>query len=207
MFIDIDQSLERDEWLKLRVGKVTSSGVGKIMANAGKAFGPPAKEYAVKIALEQLTGKGVGDNYTNAHMVRGTEQEPIAKALYEELTFSEVKNGGFFDNGQTGDSPDGLSYSDGVIEIKSVIGHVQFATIKRGKYDPSYKWQLVFHLRETGRDWVDYVSYSSDFPEGNRLYVYRCDRDEFKEEFKMVDERLEEFFILVEDSKKTILGG
>ena len=204
MFLDIQQNT--DEWLQLRVGKVTSSGVGKIMANFGKAFGPPAKEYAVKIALEQLTGNAVGYNYTNAHMDRGHEQEPIARALYEDMYFCEVSNGGFFDNILTGDSPDGLLYDDGVIEIKSVIGHVQFSTIKRGSFDPKYKWQLVFHLRETGRDYVDYVSYSSDFPEGNRLYVYRCDRDSFKEEFKMVDERLEQFYKLVDDSKNLILG-
>lgn len=204
MWIDIDQNSE--EWLQLRVGKVTSSGVGKIMANYGKAFGQPAKEYAVKIALEQLTGKAVGVNYTNAHMERGHEQEPIARALYEERNFCEVSNGGFYDNTITGDSPDGLVYDDGVIEIKSVIGHVQFSTIKRGKYDPKYKWQLVFHLRETGRDWVDYVSYSSDFPEGNRLYEYRADRDEFKEEFKMVNDRLIQFFELVDENKRLIEG-
>lgn len=204
MWVDIEQNT--DEWLQMRVGKVTSSGVGKIMANYGKAFGPPAKEYAVKIALEQLTGKAVGQHYTNAHMERGHEQEPIARALYEERYFCEVNNGGFFDNQITGDSPDGLVYEDGVLEIKSVIGHVQFATIKRGSFDPKYKWQLVFHLRETGRDWVDYASYSSDFPDGDRLYVHRSTRDDFKEEFEMVNNRLIEFYKLVEENKKIIRG-
>lgn len=205
MFLDIQQNTE--EWLQMRVGKVTSSGVGKIMANYGKAFGPPAKEYAVKIALEQLTGEAVGVHYTNAHMDRGHQEEPIARATYEDRYFCEVSNGGFFDNGLTGDSPDGLIYDDGVLEIKSVIGHVQFSTIKRGGFDPKYKWQLVFHLRETGREWVDYASYSSDFPEGDRLYVHRCVVSDFKEEFKMVDDRLEEFFALVDTSKKMIIEG
>ena len=206
MFIDINQATETDEWLALRVGKVTSSGLSKVMANFGKAFGPPAKEYAAKVALEQITGKSNGDHFMSAHMERGHIEEPIARALYEEKYFCEVSNGGFFDNGKTGDSPDGLLYKDGVLEIKSVIGHVQLSTIKRGGFDPKYKWQLVFHLRETGRDWVDYVSFSSDFPEGDRLYDFRVDRDFFKEEFKMVDERLEEFFLLVEANKKVILG-
>ena len=77
MFLDIQQNTE--EWLQLRVGKVTSSGIGKIMANYGKAFGPPAKEYAVKIALEQLTDDAVGYHYTSAHMERGHEQEPTGE--------------------------------------------------------------------------------------------------------------------------------
>lgn len=204
IFHDVEQN--SDEWLQLRVGKVTSSGLSKVMAKFGKAFGDPAKQYATKIALEQLTGRQVGENYTNAHMDRGHEQEPICRALYEAREFCTVSNGGFFDNELTGDSPDGLIDDDGVLEIKCVVGHVQFDTIKRGKFDPKYKWQLVFHLRETGRDWVDYVSYSSDFPHGNRLYEFRVDRDYFKEEFKMVDERLGQFFELVDNCKQLIRG-
>ena len=205
MFLDIEQNT--DEWLGLRLGKVTGSGLSKIMANYGKAFGEPAKNYASEIALEQVTGKSQGVHYTNAHMDRGHEQEPIARAMYEEKYFCEVSNGGFFDNGKTGCSPDGLIYLDGVIEIKCVIGSVQFKTIKRNKFDPTYKWQLVFELKETGRDWVDYVSYSSDFPEGNRLFEYRADKDDFKEEFQMVDERLDMFFKLVDENKKIIQGN
>jgi hypothetical protein len=205
VFHDIQQNT--DEWLSLRLGKVTGSGLSKIMANYGKAFGEPAKEYAIEIALEQITGRPQGVIYTNAHMERGHEQEPIARAMYEDMHFCDVSNGGFFDNGNTGCSPDGLVYDDGVIEIKSVIGKTQFKTVSRGRYDPSYKWQLVFELRETGRDWVDYVSYSSDFPEGKRLFVFRSTKDDFSEEFKMVEERLEQFFKIVEKNKQIINGG
>jgi hypothetical protein len=205
MFLDVDQG--SDEWLALRLGKVTGSGLSKVMANAGKAFGDPAKKYAVELALEQITGKSQSVFYSNAHMDRGHEQEPIARMLYEDTHFCEVSNGGFFDNGKTGCSPDGLIYHDGVLEIKCVIGSVQFETIKRGKFDPKYKWQLVFELRETGRDWVDYVSYSSDFPESKRLIEYRIARDDFVEEFKMVDDRLEQFFKLVDENKRIINGG
>lgn len=204
MFLDVEQNT--DEWLALRLGKVTGSGLAKIMANYGKPFGDPAKKYATEIALEQLTGRQQGTHYTNAHMDRGHEQEPVARAMYEDLYFCDVANGGFFDNGLTGCSPDGLVFEDGVIEIKCVIGSVQFKTIKRQKFDPTYKWQLVFELRETGREWVDYVSYSSDFPEGNRLFVYRAKRSDFSEELKKVEDRLEQFFELVTENKRVIQG-
>ena len=39
------------------------------------------------------------------------------------------------------------------------------------------------------------------------LYVHRSDRDDFKEEFKMINERMELFTALIETTKENILGG
>ena len=49
IFHDVIQNTE--EWFDLRAGKLTSSSFSKIMANEDKAFGNPAKDYAVRIAL------------------------------------------------------------------------------------------------------------------------------------------------------------
>lgn len=212
MFFDIQQNT--DEWLNLRIGKVTGSEIGKIMAQkkdkkTGKlsnAFGDPAKKYAVKLAVEQLTSNRIDDGYSNAHMDRGHTQEPIARALYEELKFCDVLNGGFFDNKKTGCSPDGLVNDNGMIEIKSVIYNIQYATIKRQKFDPCYKWQLTFNLKESKRDWIDYISYCSQFPEDRQLFIQRLTTDDFKEEFEKIDIRLEEFFKLVKTNKEMILN-
>ena len=54
IFHDIVQN--SDEWFELRKGKVTTSNLGLIMANYGKAFGEPAKKYAFRLAKEQVTG-------------------------------------------------------------------------------------------------------------------------------------------------------
>lgn len=205
MFHDIEQNT--DEWLDLRMGKVTGSSIGKIMANYGKAFGEPAKKLAVTIAREQVTGKrSVAEQYSNAHMDRGHEQEPVARAHYENMYFVDIDNGGFFDNCFTGCSPDGLVQTDGVIEIKSVIDSTHYANINRGTYDPSYKWQLIFNLKETGRTWIDFVSYCADFPENTRLYVYRLLAYYYMDEFEMIDLRLAEFFRLVESVKRVVKG-
>ena len=54
----------------MRAGRLTSSKLGTVMANLGKAFGEPAKKYAVDIAIEQIgnfggTGYGVvGSKHT-----------------------------------------------------------------------------------------------------------------------------------------------
>ena len=72
-FIDVNQNT--DEWFQMRCGKLTSSKLGTIMANFGKAFGDPAKKYAVNIAIEQITGSPISSDYTNADMQRGHDQE------------------------------------------------------------------------------------------------------------------------------------
>tara|TARA_R110000850_G_scaffold275671_1_gene415319 strand:+ start:577 stop:1215 length:639 start_codon:yes stop_codon:yes gene_type:complete len=204
-FIDVEQN--SDEWFALRSGRLTSSKLGVVMANYGKAFGEPAKKYAVNIAIEQITGEPIPSSFTNAHMERGHEQEPMARALYEELTFSDVTNGGFFDCGFIGCSPDGMVGHDGAIEIKSVIASVQFANVKRGKVDPAYYWQCVGNLKFTGRKWLDFVSYSAEFPIDRQLFVYRIHAADLADEFENIDLRVCEFKKLVEQSKEIILNS
>ena len=204
-FIDVEQN--SNEWFELRAGKLTSSKLGIVMANYGKALGEPAKKYAVNIAIEQITGEPIASTFTNAHMERGHEQEPIARELYENNTFSDVANGGFFDCGFVGCSPDGMVYDDGVIEIKSVIASVQFANIKRGKVDPAYYWQCVGNLKFTGRKWLDFISYSSEFPVDKQLFVHRIYAADLQDEFNKIDARIDEFKAIVSQCKEIILNN
>lgn len=201
-FHDVAQNTE--EWELLRLGKPTASNFGTFMANYGKDFGDPAKRYALQIALERLTGKKAEHAFSNDHMERGHEQEPIARMLYAEEHFCDVLNGGFFDCGTHGDSPDGRVGESGVIEIKSVIAFTHYANMQRGGYDPAYKWQLVGHLDCTGRDWVDFVSFCIDFPRDYQLCVYRLNREDCEHEIKMLHERREQFLALVANTVKTI---
>ena len=195
-FIDVKQNSEA--WEALRVGKVTASNFSTFMANLGKDFGEPAKRYALQIALERITGNKAEHSFSNEHMERGHEQEPIARALYEADNFVTVTNGGFFDCGDFGDSPDGLVGDDGGIEIKSVIASTHYATLQRGAMDPAYKWQIVGHLDCTGRDWFDFVSYCSDFPESKQLLTYRITRQSMAEEIEQLRQRRADFIGLVE---------
>lgn len=186
------------EWEALRIGKVTASNFGKFMANYGRAFGEPAHRYALQVALEIVTGRKAEFSFKTDDMERGHEQEPMARMLYEEDCFVDVTNGGFFDWGTYGDSPDGLIEEEGVIEIKSVIASTHEATIRRGSFDPAYKWQLVGHLDCTGRDWVDFVSYCADYPQWNQLVVYRTHRDDVEQELEQLAQRRAEFLELVQ---------
>jgi len=202
---DVEQNT--DLWLDIRPGKLTGSVVSKVMANYGKAFGDPAKKLASIIACEQVTGKrNQIESYSSEHTDRGHAQEPIARKRYEDTYFIDVTNGGFYDCGRLGFSPDGRVGDDGLIEIKSVIIPSHLSTIKRGTIDPAYKWQLYFNLAYSDRDWIDFVSYCEDFPEQTKLYVYRVNRADITEEIKMMETRINEFFELVESAKKVIRG-
>lgn len=201
-FHDVPQNT--DEWQALRIGKATASNFGVFMANDGKAFGEPARRYALQLALEQLTGKKAEHSFSNEHMERGTEQEPIARMLYEAEHFCAVTNGGFFDCELYGDSPDGLVGSDGVLEVKSVIAPTHFATLQRGNFDPSYRWQLIGHLDCTERAWVDFASFCSDFPREQQLAVYRLYREECEAELLRLRSRRTEFLKLIHTTKVQI---
>lgn len=171
-----------------------------------KAFGTPAKQYAVQIAIEQITGNPISSNYSNAHMERGHEQEPLARMAYEDHTFSEVTNGGFYDLGFVGCSADGFA-DNGAIEIKSVIESVHFANVSRANVDPAYKWQCIANMKFTERPWLDFISYCDTYPIDKKLFIYRLNEADYQDEYKMIDERVALFYELVQKTKASILSS
>lgn len=205
IFHDIPQNSEA--WDALRAGKPTSSKLACIMANYGKPFGDPARKYAAELALERVKGCKLSSGYSNEHMERGHEEEPLARMEYEEQTFSIVTNGGFFDHGYFGCSPDGLVGNDGVVEIKSALAHIHLERVRKQTFDSAYKWQLIGNMKFTGRAWVDFISYCSEFPAGKNLYVFRLHAKDYSKEFLMIDERLKLFSDLIEESVRDIETG
>ena len=197
-FYDIQQD---DDWLKIRLGFITSSNFACIMANIGKKFGEPAKKYAMRLAVESVTGNKI-ETYTNQNMLDGIEKEPIARELYEEQTLQSVTNGGFMTYGEYASSSDGLILEDGMIEIKSVIFSTHFANMERGKEDPAYKWQLQGQMFVYDRKWVDFTSYCDVFPKNKQLNVVRIYRDE--EMISDLKGRLLEFNELVNNYKEIL---
>lgn len=191
-------------WMELRAGKVTGSSIAVIMANFGKTFGDPAKRLAVDIATVELGGQPSKLEYSNFHMERGHEQEPLAIALYEREYLVEVEPGGFYDNGRTGCSPDGIE-GNGIVEVKSVLNATHYECIDKNRADIKYKWQYRHNLKESGKEWIDCVSFCATFPEDKKLFVERLCAENLKDDFKLIDDRLAEFFELVDLIKAQII--
>lgn len=187
MIHEIEQNTE--EWFQLRIGKITASNFSKIMANNGKAFGNPAKEYAMRIAIESKTGV-VLETYTSDWMERGKLLEAQARELYEGYAFSNVLPGGFCEKGRFGASADGVP-GPGLVEIKCVKYNTHFNSLIKGGYDTTYQWQIHGQMWVYDRPWCDFVSYCPDFPVEKQLYIFRVERD--KEAEKIMIERLELF--------------
>lgn len=200
MFHDVIQN--SPEWYDLRIGKITGSHFGSIMANEGKVFGNPAQDYAIQVALERSTGRRFEVDYTNHWMQRGHELEPIARSLYELETMEFVDNGGIYVDGDFATSPDGLVNDNGQIEIKSVKYNTHFERIKKGGFDLKYKWQIQGNLWLSGRDWCDFISYCPDYPENKQLYVFRVVRDQ--EMIDRLKQRLNEFNNKVKENLKQL---
>lgn len=167
-----------DEWLEARRGIVTASVVGQLVT--AKTFRPAANDTSraltTLLVAERITG-WIDPVYVSDDMMRGTLDEPIARAKYAEH-YAPVTELGFMvreeDWGRLGYSPDGLVGDDGLIEIKSRRAKKQLATILADQVPAENMAQVQAGLLVSGREWCDYVSFCGGMP----LYVKRVHPDE-----------------------------
>ena len=162
-----------DTWLEARRGIVTASTVGKLLTSTGKVANNDTSRALIEtLAIERITGR-VEYVHPSRAMQMGTLLEPTARELYEQH-YAPVTEVGFIrtelaDGTRLGYSPDGLVGDDGLLEIKSRTPRVQSHTIRLGKVPAANMAQLQCGLLVTGRDWIDYCSYSP----GMHLFVKR----------------------------------
>ena len=150
-----------DEWLAMRLGKVTASRVSDVISKGrGKAPSKSAETYMMELIAEKLTGQSK-PFFENDAMRWGTETEPQARACYEVSEgFITVKEVAFVEyNEQIGISPDGLVGDDGLLEIKCPNTTTQIKRALSDDYSADYKAQIQMQLWVTEREWCDFVSF------------------------------------------------
>lgn len=171
-----------DEWLALRVGKLTASRFADVMnlISGGKP-GANRRALITLLAVERLTGTCV-ETFQNDAMRRGTELEGEARAAYEAHTGELVREVAFIQHptlDYVGVSPDGMLDPNGMTEFKcpaNMAKHLE--ALRRNEHATEYRWQLQGQLWVAEREWVDAVSYDPRFPEHLRLAICRVYRDE-----------------------------
>lgn len=172
--LDLEQGSEA--WLAARLGKVTASRVADIVARTKSGYSTSRAQYMAELICERLTGRPAWDTYVNADMQRGTDLEPIARALYEVTRDKSVQQVGFVLHPTlewAGASPDGLVDEDGLTEIKAPRPHVHLDYLESGKAPTKYQPQMAWQCICTRRKWCDFVSYCEVMPEDLQLFVVR----------------------------------
>lgn len=170
----IDCQQGEPEWFAARLGLPTASEFSTILAK-GKDGGKSVtrKTYLLKLAGEILTGEPM-ETYSNQHMERGKEWEAEAREAYELMKDVDTQQVGFIVNGRAGCSPDSLIGTDGGLEIKTALPHIQVDRLLRGELPPEYRAQVQGNIWVCERSYWDFVSYCRGLP----LLIVRVPRDD-----------------------------
>lgn len=169
-----------EEWLQMRLGKITASRFKDVMTN-GRGGNPSktAESYMIELAIESVTGKSL-PFFENDAMRHGTETEPQARAMYELISGNDVSEVAFIEhNDFVGVSPDGLIGSDGLIEIKCPTTKVQVERYLNSVGLPDdYKWQVHGQIWVSEREWCDFLSFDDRIDTAAQYLCTRVYRDE-----------------------------
>jgi putative phage-type endonuclease len=161
-----------EEWHAARCGLLTASEVKLILTPTLRvANNEKTRAHVWELAAQRIT-EYVEPTYIGEAMLRGHEDEILARALYAEK-YGEVRETGFVTNdgfGFTlGCSPDGLCGDDGMIEAKSRIQKYQVQTIveewrQTGTIPDDFILQVQAGMLVCERKWCDFISYSGGLP-------------------------------------------
>lgn len=168
VFNDIEQGTP--EWFTARAGIPTASRFSTVMA---KGEGKTRAEYMRKLAGEIITGE-LAEGFTTPHMERGKLMEDEARETYAFINSVEPYQVGFIRSGDKGASPDSLIGTDGGLEIKTALPHIQIDRLERDRLPPEHKAQVQGNLWISEREWWDFVSYWPRLP----MLITRVYRDE-----------------------------
>lgn len=169
-----------EEWFAARLGKVTASKVGDVIAKTKTGYSASRENYMAQLICERMTGQKQ-ESYSNAAMEWGTATEPLARAAYEAFKDVLVDEIGIIDHPflpMCAASPDGLIKEDGMLEIKCPNTATHFDTLLTGKMPSKYMPQVQWQMACANRLWADFVSFDPRAPEGLQLFVTRIERDD-----------------------------
>jgi putative phage-type endonuclease len=181
-----------EEWHLARLGKVTASRVGDVLAKIKTGESASRKNYKMELVVQRLTGQPQ-ESFTNAAMEWGTATEPQARMAYEAYTGIFVHEVGFINHPTIegfGCSPDGVigetlhskhnsvTPMTGLIEIKCPNTATHIETVLENKAPSKYIPQMQCQMAVTGAKWCDFVSFDPRVPDDLQLLVVRVERDQ-----------------------------
>lgn len=160
-----------EQWLQARCGLLTASEMKLIITPTLKiASNDKERAHLWELLAQRITGY-VEPHYVSDDMLRGQEDEVLARAAYAER-FAPVTECGFITNSRhgftLGYSPDGLVGEHGLIEAKSRRQKFQVETLvthyPAQQCPPDFLMQCQSGLLIAERQWLDFISYSGGLP-------------------------------------------
>jgi len=184
----IESSAQRSEvWRDARCGKFTASEIWKLMgeprskaAREAGGWTDTAMTYIESKVCEELTGF-VHESSPAYPLVWGEEQEPNAKALFEELQKVKIQHAGFIPfTDHAGGSPDGFIYDNAIAEVKCPFVPTNQIKYLRIRYWedllegwPEYFWQCQANMLFTKRQECYFITYDPRFrSDRHRLFWF-----------------------------------
>lgn len=173
---DVEQGT--DEWLQMRLGKLTASKFADVLSKGrGSAPSKTRESYMHQLAAEILTGEPQ-DSFSNKAMEWGNECEPAARAAYELKHDIDVEQCAFIELDKwVGVSPDGLVGDNGLLEIKCPNTTTQIKRFLSGDFPKEHMAQVQGQLWVSGREWCDFVSYDPRINSEADYFEIRVERD------------------------------
>lgn len=152
-----------------------------------------AMTYVYECVAECLTGKKAKEDFTSKFTDWGNEYEPVAKGIYNAVFTVIITDIGYIKwEHNAGGSPDGLVAEDGIVEIKcpyTITSHLEHKLLPVSD-KPEYYWQCLGYLLITGRKWIDFVSYSPNYPGKLQIVCKRLNAVDVAEDLKRLEAKI-----------------
>jgi hypothetical protein len=175
------------EWHAIRRGRPTSSCFDKIVQpikGGASASQDGFIDELIAELLDQEYSQQPENRYISQSMQQGTDYESAARNWYAFQYDVDVRQVGIClsDCGRYGASPDGMIGENGLIEVKcpELRSHIRY--LREGKEPAEYRCQIHGLLAVTGREFLDFISYSP-VPELEN-FVIRITPDAFTEKLR-----------------------
>ena len=164
MYEIFDMEQGTQEWIDIRLGKITASNFDKVVTKVGKPS--VSSQSLVNKAVAQLIIGDSEESFTNDTMQRGTDMEGEAFDFVNLILGYEFSKVGFLDSGLGyGCSPDGFNTEHNMgLELKCPLAHTHVGYLAAGTLPKQYFHQVQGSLLVSGfNKWV-FVSYHPQFP-------------------------------------------
>lgn len=178
-FTIIEAEQRTPAWFAARVGRLTGSVAGDMLAKIKSGEAAGRRNLRVRLVLERLTGKPQESDFVSPAMQVGIEREASAYAAYEALTGDVAQRTGFLAHTVhlAGCSLDGhLGDFAKLVSLKCRQPNAHLEFLKSGTIPAASLAQIRHELWITGALEHDYFSWNPDFPEALQARIVTVTR-------------------------------